>query len=154
MKLSVLMPVFNECATLEDILDRVVNSPLPEGMELEVVAVDDGSTDGSWEILQRLAREDARIRAVRQEANRGKGAAIRAAIANAVGDLAVIQDADLEYDPRDYRRLLKPLLENEADVVYGSRFASAEYRRVLFFWHSVANRALTGLSNDATGYSS
>ena len=150
MKLSVLMPVYNERGTLEDILDRVFAAPLPERMGLEVVAVDDGSNDGSGEVLEKRAAGTAGLRVVKHARNRGKGAAIRTAIELASGDIAIIQDADLEYDPRDYERLLRPIIENEADVVYGSRFASAEYRRVLFFWHSVANKWLTGLSNMLT----
>lgn len=144
------MPVYNERTTLDDILDRVLEAPIPEGLELEIVAVDDASSDGSWDILTRRAAEDSRIRPFKQSPNMGKGAAIRAAIEHAGGDIALVQDADLEYSPLDYPRLLKPILTGEADVVYGSRFASAEYRRVLFFWHTVANRALTALSNMLT----
>lgn len=150
MKLSVLMPVYNERKTLDDILDRVLSAPLPEGMDVEVVAVDDASTDGSSEILARRAAQDPRIRVYRQAKNMGKGAAIRRAVQQATGDLAIIQDSDLEYDPNDYVRMIRPILEDEADVVYGSRFASPEYRRVLFFWHSVANRFLTTISNMLT----
>ena len=144
------MPVYNEQATLDDILDRVFAAPLPEGMDLEVVAVDDSSTDQSRTILERRAKEDSRIRVARHEKNMGKGAAIRSAVKLASGDIAIIQDADLEYDPREYTKLIRPILENAADVVYGSRFASPEYRRVLFFWHSVANMALTTISNMMT----
>ena len=152
MLLSVLIPVYNEKATLNDILDRVLAAQLPtEIRALEIVAVDDGSKDGSREILQRRAAADARIRAVLHEQNQGKGAAIRTAIREAGGDIAVFQDADLEYDPNDYARLLRPILEKGADVVYGSRFAASEYRRVLFFWHGVANHLLTLCSNMLSG---
>lgn len=147
MKLSVLMPVYNEQRTLDDILDRVLASPLPAGMELEVVAVDDCSSDRSREILARRAAGEPRIKVVCLDRNQGKGAAVRNAVKNATGDIAIIQDADLEYDPDDYGRMIRPIINDEADVVYGSRFASPEYRRVLFFWHSVANRMLTTLSN-------
>jgi len=150
MKLSVLMPIYNEHATLDDILDRVLAAPLPDGMELEIIAVDDCSKDDSLAIAQRRAAADPRIRVIRQTVNQGKGAAIRTAVEQASGDIAVIQDADLEYDPHDYPRLLLPILNGEADVVYGSRFAASEYRRVLYFWHSVGNRLLTAFSNMLT----
>ncbi|NQT92725.1 MAG: glycosyltransferase [Lentisphaerae bacterium] len=150
MKLSVLMPIYNERATLDDILDRVLGVQLPDGLTLEVVAVDDASTDGSWEIAQSRAAADPRVRVFRLERNTGKGAAVRRAVTEASGELAIVQDADLEYNPADYPRVLAPILNGDADAVYGSRFATAEYRRVLFFWHSVANRALTGLSNMLT----
>jgi len=119
-------------------------------MEIEAVIVDDGSTDESWNILEAWAKKDSRVRPFRHEQNQGKGAAIRTAIQKAVGDIAVIQDADLEYDPQDYPRLLAPILNHGADVVYGSRFAATEYRRVLMFWHSLANNMLTTLSNILT----
>jgi glycosyltransferase involved in cell wall biosynthesis len=148
LRLSVLMPVYNEKATLGDILERVLNAPLPPDVAgLEIVVVDDGSTDGSGEMLARAASQDPRIRVFRHERNQGKGAALRTAVREARGDVAVFQDADLEYDPADYVRLLKPILDLGADVVYGSRFAASEYRRILFFWHSLGNRLLTGLSN-------
>lgn len=148
LRLSVLMPVYNEKPTLADILARVLAAPLPpEVGDLEIVAVDDGSTDGSGAVLAQAATIEPRIRVFRHERNRGKGAAIRTAIREARGDVAVFQDADLEYDPADYARLLKPILEQGADAVYGSRFAASEYRRILFFWHSLGNRLLTGLSN-------
>jgi len=131
-------------------MDRVLAAPLPLGMELEVIAVDDSSSDRSGEILKRRAAEDLRIKVVCHQQNLGKGAAIHSAVQKATGDIAIIQDADLEYDPNDYGRMIRPILENEADVVYGSRFASPEYRRVLFFWHSVANRMLTVFSNMLT----
>ncbi|MBI2922865.1 MAG: glycosyltransferase [Planctomycetes bacterium] len=151
MKLSILVPVFNERYLVGESLRRVLAAPLPENMSREVVVVDDGSTDGSREVVEEIARQHPDVvKAIRHDRNRGKGAAVRSAVAAATGDFCVIQDADLEYDPRDYGRLLAPFLGGQADVVYGSRFAAAERRRVLYFWHSVGNRALTTLSNVAT----
>ncbi len=144
------MPVYNEQSSLDDILDRVLAAPLPAGMELEVIAVNDRSTDRSQVILERRAANDSRIKVFCHEQNMGKGAAVRSAIKYATGDIAIIQDADLEYDPREYSKMIRPILENDADVVYGSRFASPEYRRVLLFWHTVANGWLTTLSNMLT----
>lgn len=148
MLLSVLMPVYNERKTLHDILDRVLAVQLPVEVEsLEIVAVDDGSSDGTRDILLSRAKADPRVRPIFHEKNQGKGAAIRTAIREAKGDLAILQDADLEYDPNEYGRLLWPILERSADVVYGSRFAASEYRRVMFFWHSLGNKLLTLCSN-------
>ena len=143
-KLSVLMPIYNERWTLDDIVRQTLGSPVP--LEIELVAVDDCSSDGSWEVLQRLASQDPRIKAVRHPRNRGKGAAIRTAIEHMTGQVAVIQDADLEYDPREYPLLLAPILAGKADAVFGSRFTS-HARRVLFFWHAVVNTGLTLISN-------
>lgn len=143
-RLSVLVPIYNERWTLEGLLERVLQSPID--LELEVIAVDDGSSDGSWEILQAMARGDERIHALRHPENRGKGAAIRTAIRQLSGDVAIIQDADLEYDPRDFPRMLEPILEGKADAVFGSRFTGTP-RRVLMFWHALANRFLTLAAN-------
>lgn len=143
-KLSVLMPIYNERWTLKEIVARVLNAPVP--LDIELIAVDDASRDGSGELLVELAKLDPRIRVVRHERNRGKGAAIRTAIEHMTGDVAVIQDADLEYDPRDFSALLQPLLDGKADAVFGSRF-TGHSRRVLFFWHSLVNRGLTFISN-------
>ena len=145
-KLSVLVPLYNERWTLATIIRRVLAVPLD--LELELIVVDDGSSDGSWEELQRVAAADPRIRTFRHDRNRGKGAAIRTAIAQMTGDVAVVQDADLEYDPNDYLRLLAPIRDGRADAVFGSRFAG-ETHRVLYFWHSVGNKLLTMLSNMA-----
>jgi hypothetical protein len=147
-KLSVLMPVYNERWTLTAIVRRVLAAPVP--LELELVVVDDCSRDGSWDILQALADDDPRIRPVRHQRNRGKGAAIRTAIAHATGDLAVVQDADLEYDPHEFPRLIEPLLAGRADAVFGSRYAGAA-RLVLPFWHTQINRCLTLASNLTCG---
>ncbi len=142
--LSVLMPIYNERWTLREIVQRVLRAPL--AMEIELVAVNDASQDGSWEVLQQLAAEDARIKAFRHPQNRGKGAAIRTAIQHMTGDVAVVQDADLEYDPHEFPLLLAPILEDKADAVFGSRFAGHSHR-VLFFWHMVVNHMLTLVSN-------
>ena len=147
-KLSVLMPVYNESRTLRTIVGRVLSSPID--LDIEIVAVDDGSKDDSVAILQELAASDPRIRVIVQPHNMGKGKAIRTAIHHMTGDIGIIQDADLEYDPHEYPRILKPILEGKADAVYGSRFATSEERRVLYFWHSLGNKVLTALSNMAT----
>ncbi len=146
--LSILMPVYNERASLERIVARVLDAPLPPGMERELVMVEDHSTDGTAEVVRALAaKHPGVIRAFFQERNQGKGAAIRRAIAEMRGQYALFQDADLEYDPRDYPALLAPLLEQGADAVYGSRFAPRAMRRTLNFHHALGNRALTLASN-------
>jgi glycosyltransferase involved in cell wall biosynthesis/ubiquinone/menaquinone biosynthesis C-methylase UbiE len=146
--LSVLVPLFNEEEFVGHALQRVLEASLPAGVQREIIVVDDGSTDASAEIVEDMARANAGvIRLLRHARNRGKGAAIRTAIDDARGDFAVIQDADLEYDPAEYGRLLAPLLEGRADVVFGSRFLVADERRVLYFWHALANHALTTLAN-------
>ena len=139
------MPVYNESRTLRQIVGRVLAAPI--GGEIELLCVDDGSSDRSWELLTELSESDPRIKIFRHPLNRGKGAAIRTAIAQMTGDIAVIQDSDLEYDPADYAKLLKPILDGRADAVFGSRFAASPERRVLLFWHSLGNKALTGLTN-------
>lgn len=146
---SILIPLYNEEEFIGELLNRVVQAPLPEDLSRELVVVDDCSTDGSAEVVQEFiaACAGTPIRLLRHEHNRGKGAAIRTAIQTAGGTYSIIQDADLEYDPREYRKLLAPLLSGEADVVYGSRFMTAGERRVLYFWHSLANRILTALCN-------
>ena len=147
MKLSVLIPVYNERTVAERSISGVLAAPLPENMERELVVVDDCSTDGTWDILQRLAAGFPQIRLFRHEKNAGKGAAVRTAISQATGDFALIQDADLEYDPAEYPRLLKPLLDGHADAVFGSRYLAGEQTRVLPFWHSMINKGLTLVSN-------
>lgn len=141
MKITVLIPVYNEINTLEEIIKRVQNT----GVASEILVVDDGSADGSQELLQKLNGKD-NIRAIFHEKNQGKGAAVRTGIDAASGDVILIQDADLEYDPRDYPALLQPLEEDLADVVYGSRFLGAA-RRPTMFWHMVANKLLTLMTN-------
>lgn len=146
--LSIIVPVFNEEEFLGALLGRVLAAPLPEGLDREVVVVDDGSDDGSWEIATRFANDyPGRVRAFRHTKNRGKGAAVRTGLEHVVGDYTVVQDADLEYDPREYAKLLSPLLDGKADVVYGTRFAVGNERRVLYFWHSLANWFLTNTVN-------
>ncbi len=146
MKLSVVIPVYNEQHTIELLLKRVEVAPY----EKEIILVDDGSTDGTREILERLARDHRdQVHLFLHPQNRGKGAAIRTAIEQVTGDIVIIQDADLEYDPRDYPALLEPILEGHADVVFGNRFHGGPHR-VLYFWHSVGNRILTNLCNMVT----
>jgi len=147
MKLSVLMPVYNEARTLRTIIGKVLESPID--LDIELVCVDDRSTDESLSILHELAAEDGRIRVVAQPVNMGKGRALRTAIEKMTGDVAIIQDADLEYDPNEYPLVLQPILDGRADAVYGSRFASSPQRRVLFFWHALGNRLLTLFANMA-----
>jgi glycosyltransferase involved in cell wall biosynthesis len=147
VKLSILMPVYNERTVVERSISLVLRAPLPEDMERELVVVDDRSTDGTWDILQRLAGETPEIRLFRHPVNRGKGAGVRTAIEKASGDFALVQDADLEYDPSEYPRLLRPLLDGRADAVFGSRYMAGEQSRVLPFWHSMINKGLTLVSN-------
>jgi glycosyltransferase involved in cell wall biosynthesis len=146
MKLSAVMPVYNERATLRAVVERVLAVPL----EIELICIDDGSHDGSREILEELGRQHPQIKVLLQPRNMGKGAALRRGIQESTGDFVVIQDADLEYDPAEYPLLLGPLIQGKADVVYGSRFLGAGPHRVLYFWHSVGNSLLTLLSNALT----
>ena len=145
--LSIVIPVFNEEATVEKLLGRVAEAPLPEGVDREIVVVNDASTDGTRDKLQEIQQAGILdFRLFHHEVNQGKGAALRTGFAQVNGDIVLVQDADLEYHPREYPRLLQPILDGEADVVYGSRFGGGP-QRVLFFWHYVGNRMLTLLSN-------
>lgn len=140
------MPCYNEQDTIRDIVDSVLSAPRLD-LDIELIIVDDGSKDRSREIIAELADLNPAIKSVLQDQNRGKGAAVRTGIGLATGDIVLIQDADLEYDPNEYPSLLAPIVDGHADVVYGSRFAGGNVRRVLYFWHSIANRMLTLLSN-------
>lgn len=140
------MPVFNEAATVANVIAVV----LKQSCVRELIVVDDCSTDGSWDELQKLAGGDPRIKTLRHEVNSGKGTALRTGIAHASSALVLIQDADLEYDPHEYETLIAPILSERADVVFGSRFSGAGAHRVLYFWHSIGNRLLTTFSNMAT----
>lgn len=146
--LSVLIPLFNEEEFIGVLLERVLQAPLPEGLSSELVVVDDGSSDGSAAVVEEMGgKHPDRIRLIRHERNQGKGAAIRTAIRSAAGEFAIIQDADLEYDPDEYIKILQPLMDGRADAVFGSRFVVAGERRVLYYWHSLANRMLTTMCN-------
>ncbi|MFZ5471651.1 MAG: glycosyltransferase family 2 protein [Myxococcota bacterium] len=157
MLVSVVIPVYNEMRTLAELLRRVVEVDFPK----ELVIIDDCSTDGSRELLQELSAQgvellngtphnENRVKVLLQEKNQGKGAALRRGFAEASGDIVIVQDADLEYDPHDIPRVIEPIVQGHADVVFGSRFIG-ETRRVLYFWHSVVNRGLTTLSNMTSG---
>jgi glycosyltransferase involved in cell wall biosynthesis len=142
MKLSVVMPVFNEVRTIEEIVARVRSAPF----EKEIVIIDDCSTDGTVDLLRKIANQSENIKVFYHDRNRGKGAALRTGFGQVSGAIVIIQDADLEYDPREYPRMLEPILDGRADVVYGSRFLGGPHR-VMFFWHYVGNQFLTLLSN-------
>ena len=144
--LSAVMPVYNEANTVSN----VINAVLAQRPVAQLVIVDDASTDGTWEKLEGAAKTDARVKLVRHAQNQGKGAALRTGFAQATAPVVIIQDADLEYDPAEYHKLLAPILANKADVVFGSRFIGSDAHRVLYYWHSVGNRLLTTWSNMAT----
>jgi len=146
MKLSVVIPVFNECNTVAEILRRINNVPVDK----ELIVVDDFSTDGTREVLAKCLNEHSNLTVLHHDRNRGKGHALRTGFAVARGQYVIVQDADLEYDPEDYTKLLGPLERHLADAVYGSRFIKTQEHRVLYFWHSVGNQFLTLLSNMTT----
>lgn len=149
-KLSVIMPCFNEETTLAEVVDRVGRAPTA-GLDMEMVIVDDCSADGSLAIAERLAENDPRIQVCHHPVNQGKGAALRTGFAAATGDVVIVQDADLEYDPEDYEKLLAPLLTGQADVVYGSRFLERGATEAHYLVHGLANRFLTAFSNVLSG---
>lgn len=143
MKLSIVIPIYNEKATLEEIFRLVQATPYDK----EIIAVDDASTDGSRDILDRLAQQSENVKTFYHQRNQGKGAALRTGFAQVTGDVVIIQDADLEYRPADYPSLLEPIEQDAADVVYGTRLVGGRPHRVLFFWHYMGNRVMTTLSN-------
>jgi glycosyltransferase involved in cell wall biosynthesis len=147
-KVSVVIPVYNEEHTIQELIGLVVRAPVPAGLAREIICVNDCSKDGTGAKLDELPKlfPDTEFRIFHKPVNEGKGAALRDGFKHATGDIVLIQDADLEYDPRDYPKLLQPILDDKADVVYGSRFIG-EPHRVLYFWHSVANKCVTALSN-------
>lgn len=147
-KLSIVIPVYNEAATIRQIVDLVRSVDV--GVDKELLLVDDCSRDGTREVLQEMAKALPEVKMLFHEINRGKGAALRTGFAAATGDIVLIQDADLEYDPREYTRLLAPILDGHADVVYGSRFLGGGAHRVVFYWHYLGNKLLTTLSNMTT----
>ncbi len=149
MTLSIVIPIFNEAQTLEILLRAVLEAPIC-GLDRQLVLVDDCSTDGTRELLKTLESKHPDWVFAFHDVNQGKGAALRTGFAAATGEFVIVQDADLEYDPRDYPALLAPLLEGHADVVFGSRFMGGGAHRVVYYWHSVGNRILTGLSNMVT----
>ena len=144
--LAVVVPVYNEGGTIAEVIQAVLGQRLVQ----ELIVVDDGSTDGTWQTLQTLAKSDARLRMVRHPANQGKGAALRTGFGHVTAPVVVVQDADLEYDPAEYGLLVKPILAGRADVVFGSRFEGAGTHRVLYYWHAFGNRLLTTFSNMCT----
>ncbi len=148
MKLSIVIPVYNEAGTISKIVDLVRSVDV--GLEKEILLVDDCSRDGTREVLQKLAQEQADLKVLFHDVNQGKGAALRSGFAAASGDVVLIQDADLEYDPHEYPRLLQPILDGHADVVYGSRFLGGGPHRVVYYWHYLGNWLLTTLSNMTT----
>ena len=151
MKLSIIIPAYNEAPTIAELVRQVRSVNLPDGLEREIVVVDDCSTDETKTILQTI--NEAELKLCFKDKNEGKGSAVRLGLQQATGDIILLQDADLEYDPAEYHKLLAPILSRRADVVFGSRFVGSEAKRVLFFWHYLGNRFLTSLSNALTNLS-
>jgi glycosyltransferase involved in cell wall biosynthesis len=149
VKISVVIPVYNEIKTIEEIVSRVQAIQFENQFEKEIIIVDDGSTDGTRELLKEIGHKHENVKVFYHDHNQGKGAALRTGFGHVSGDIIIIQDADLEYDPKEYPKLLEPILDGRADVVYGSRFLGGPHR-VLYFWHYVGNKFLTLLSNALT----
>lgn len=145
MKISVIIPCFNESRTIGMLLRKVIDVKLD--MEVEIIVIDDGSTDGTRDYLKSLENKESNLKIIFHEKNKGKGAALRSGFKASSGEIIIIQDADLEYNPNEYKKLLAPIIEGKADVVYGSRFATGESHRVLYFWHAIGNKLLTFFCN-------
>ena len=145
--LSLIVPCYNEAGTIETCINRILGAFLNQPLALEVIVVDDASTDGSFQILEKIAEQNSFIRLIKHDKNRGKGAALQSGFVHATGDFIGVQDADVEYDPHDYLVMLEPLIDGRADVVYGSRYLRPDTRRVLYYWHTWMNKTLTKLSN-------
>lgn len=145
--LSIIIPVYNEILTIEDVVSKVKKVELIENFKKEIIIVDDFSTDGSIDVLKKIEKENDDIKVYFHEKNKGKGAAIRTAISKVSNEYLIIQDADLEYNPEEINKLLQPVIEAEADVVYGSRFVAGKYHRILYFWHTMGNKLITLISN-------
>ena len=145
--LSLVVPCYNEERTIEACVEKILGIPAGENISLEIIIVDDASTDASWQMLEKIHGQHAEIRIIRHEKNRGKGAALRTGFIHATGDFVGIQDADAEYNPCEYLAMLEPLIDGRADVVYGSRYLRPETRRVLYYWHTWMNKTLTKISN-------
>lgn len=150
-KLSIIIPCYNEINLVGKILDKIISTRLTHEMEKEIIVIDDASTDGTETVLKDYAHQHPVINVIRQKKNSGKGAAVKTALPVVTGDVVIIQDADLEYDPKDYIKMLGPIIDGYADVVYGSRFIGEGPHRVLFFFHTIGNKFLTFLSNLLTG---
>ena len=150
-KLSIIIPCYNEAACVRGILENVLQTQLNFGLDREIIIINDGSTDDTRQVLNSIVVQNSSIMLIHHTKNRGKGASIRTALDNTSGDIVIIQDADLEYDPKDYNRMLQPIVEGFADVVYGSRFIGNGPHRVLFFFHTIGNKFLTFFSNLFTG---
>ena len=150
-KLSIIIPCYNEEKLISSVLEKVLRTKLDQDLEKQLIIINDGSTDSSATVINQFCRENSSAIAIHQPKNSGKGAAVRAALQKADGDIIIIQDADFEYDPKDYNKLLHPIIDGHADVVYGSRFMGSGPHRVLFFFHTIGNKFLTFLSNLFTG---